>query len=63
MNELFSRAGLVSLVLNHFSSVNEFLFEKYIDSTGHRYSWYQQNGYSEDADRETRTEICYTVQP
>ena len=33
----------------------DFSSERYIGSTGHMYSRYQQRGYSEDADRKTRT--------
>ena len=43
------------LYIYHFSSVVDFLFEKYIVSAKHRYSWYQQRGYSEDTNGETRT--------
>ena len=37
-----------------FSSVIDFSSERYIVSTGHRYSWYQQRRYSKDAKREAR---------
>ena len=39
----------------HFLSVIAFSTKRYTVSTGHRYSWYQQRKYSEDASGETRT--------
>ena len=50
-----------SLCIYHFSCAIDFSSEKYIVSTGHRYSWYQQRRYSEDADGETRTRVILTV--
>ena len=44
-----------SLYVYHFSSVIDFSPERYIVSTGHRYSWYQQRKYSEDANGKTQT--------
>ena len=44
-----------SFYFYHFSSVIDFSFERYIISTGHSYSWYQQRRYSKDAKREVRT--------
>ena len=33
----------------------DFSSERYIVSTGHKYSWYQERRYSKDAKREART--------
>ena len=44
-----------SFYIYHFSSVIDFLSERYIVSTGHRYSWYQERKYSKDAKRDTLT--------
>ena len=40
---------IASLYIYDFSPVIEFSSEKYIGSTGHGYSWYQQRRYIEDA--------------
>ena len=40
-----------SFCIYHFSSVIDFSSERYIVSTGHRYSWYQQRKYSKDTKR------------
>ena len=45
---------IASLFTYHFSTVVDFSSEKYSGSTEHRYSWYQQRRYSEDANEETR---------
>ena len=50
-----SRWSIASLYIYHFLSVIDFSDEKYIVSTGQRYSWYQHRRYSEDADVETQT--------
>ena len=56
-----SRWCIASLYIYHFSSVIDFLSEKYIGSTGHRYSWYQDRRYSEDANGETRTRNPFVI--
>ena len=42
-----------SLFVYHVSYVIDLSSERYIVSTGHRYSWYQQRRYSEDTNGET----------
>ena len=58
-----SRWCIESLYIYHFSSVIDFSSEKHIGSTGHRYSWYQQRRYSEDANGKTQTRNPLVINP
>ena len=49
----YSHFTLTPVIYFYFSLVIDFSSEKYIVSTGHRYSWYQQRRYSEDTVGET----------